>query len=104
MKVALVFYLTDYSFFNDDNIRGRGGWTYILLISKEEELCLYSIDTVIKKYLSRNVIHYITQNYYSVRKRLIPLQVSRIINNLYSMNFHTIEVVKIVKSRLLQKK
>ena len=102
MKVALVFYLTDYIFI-DSPIISKDGGVYILLIDREGELCLYSINAIIKKYLSRNTIHYIIQNSYSVQKRWIPLQLSRMIGSLYSMNFNTKEVIKYVKSRLLQK-
>ena len=91
---ALVFYLT----FDDTEY----GMIYILTITRYE-IKLYTLIVIKRKRISPNTIRYIIQNPRVVQKRQIPLELSRIINNLFSINFSTEEITNIVKDRLQKK-
>jgi len=92
---ALVFSVIYNSFI----IPVRGTICVYVLIVDRNASSLYEVRCSINKYLSRNLICYIIQQGTYARK--VPDELLRSINNLYSINFETDEVINIVKEKLI---
>ena len=71
---------------------------YILVIDRTYS-SLYEVRCSIKKHLTPNLICYIIQKRIFARK--VPDKLLRSINNLFSINFGTNEVISIVKKKLI---
>ena len=72
---------------------------YILVIDKTYS-SLYEVRCSMKKYLTPNLIYYIIQKRIFAEK-VVPDELLRSINNLFSLNIGTNEVISIVKKKLI---
>ena len=92
---VLVFNIIWYDL---SNMGGNITCTYVLVIDRTCS-SLYEVKRSIKKYLSCNLIRYIIQQRDDLT-RSIPNNQLSLINNLFSLNFGTSEVISLVKERL----
>lgn len=92
---VLVFSMIWYNLVSPGNIT----CTYVLVIDRTCS-SLYEVQCSIKKYLSRKSIHYIIQQRNFARS--IPDKQLSLINNLFSLNIGTSEVISLVKEKLSQ--
>lgn len=96
MKV-LVFNVIWFNLRSSISSTGYITHTYILVIDRTCS-SLYEVGSI-KKYLSCNSIRYIIQQRTFARR--VPEKLLTDINNLFSMNFGTSEVISIIKKKLI---
>ena len=95
---VLVFNIVWYNFASlSFSNMGSATYTYVLVIDRTCS-SLYEVRCSIGKYLSRNLIRYIIQQRTFAKE--IPDKQLLFINNLFSLNIGTNEVISLVKEKL----
>ena len=75
---------------------------YVLIIDRNASALYEVAGCAIKKYLTPNLVHYVIQQK-PFSRRFVPDELLKKINNLFSINFETDEVISIVKEKLISR-